>query len=101
MPSLALEPARPKRTHRKARKAPKEKLCRKCGVPQPVGNFPFDRATQKHGAPCKACHAVAMKAFRASAQQAGRLREQERMRSAARRAARRQQPPVEQFSAAE
>jgi hypothetical protein len=60
------------------------KTCRKCGIPQLLVCFPFNKATQKHRNPCKACRAAESHALRHHPDHAAVIRERERLRSARR-----------------
>ncbi|TVT40650.1 hypothetical protein FNT36_14370 [Hymenobacter setariae] len=64
---------------------PTTKVCRKCGIPQPLERFPFEKARQTHRGTCKACRAAESRALRSSAEHAERIREAERIRSKRRR----------------
>jgi hypothetical protein len=60
------------------------KTCLKCGIPQPLESFPFNKTTQKHRNPCKACLAALSKARRNDPERGPIIRERERIRSARR-----------------
>lgn len=61
------------------------KVCRKCGIPQPLERFPFRKVEQTYRGTCKACRAAESHALRHSPAHADRIRQQERQRSAARK----------------
>lgn len=66
---------------------PSEKVCRQCGIPQPLARFPFRRAEQTYRGTCKACRAAESRALRQHPDHAARIREAERVRSRRRRPA--------------
>lgn len=66
---------------------PLNKVCRKCGISQPLACFPFRKAEQTYRNPCKACRAAESYALRHHPDHAERIREAERVRSLKRRPA--------------
>lgn len=64
---------------------PTDKICRKCGIPQPLERFPFRKAEQSYRGTCKACRAAESRVLRSSPEHAERIREAERIRSRHRR----------------
>ena len=68
--------------------APSEnKVCRKCGIQQPLDRFPFRKAEQTYRGTCKACRAAESHALRHHPDHAPIIRERERVRSLKRRPA--------------
>jgi hypothetical protein len=63
------------------------KVCRKCGIPQPLERFPFRKAEQLYRGTCKTCRAAESRALRSSPEHVDRIREAERLRSLRRRPA--------------
>jgi hypothetical protein len=63
------------------------KVCRKCGIEQPLARFPFRKAEQTYRGTCKACRAAESHALRHHPDHAARIREAERVRSLKRRPA--------------
>lgn len=64
-----------------------DKVCRKCGIPQPLERFPFRKAEQLYRGTCKACRAAESHALRHHPDHAEHIREAERARSQRRRPA--------------
>ena len=67
-----------------------EKVCRTCGIAQPLDRFPFRKAEQTYRGTCKTCRAAQSHALRHHPDHAPLIRERERVRSSKRRPAIRQ-----------
>lgn len=63
---------------------PTDKVCRKCGIPQPLERFPFRKVEQSYRGTCKACRAAESRALRNSPELGQRIRDREKVRNRAR-----------------
>jgi hypothetical protein len=66
---------------------PTDKVCLKCGIPQPLERFPFRKAEQTYRGTCKACRAAESRARRCDPEQGQIIREREEVRNYTRREA--------------
>jgi hypothetical protein len=66
---------------------PTDKVCLKCGIPQPLERFPFHKAEQTYRGTCKACRAAESRARRQDPEQGQIIWEREEVRNYTRREA--------------